>query len=73
MRETAATRTDSLGRTMKNYHALFINDKTTITLAIDGISETHAEARAWIKFMATQSFKEYDEDSWKLEALDLSR
>ena len=55
---------------MKNYHAWFTNDKTTITLAVDGISETHAKARAWLKFMRTQTFKEHDEDSWKLEALD---
>ena len=64
---------DSLGRTMKNYHAWFQNEKqnTAITIACDGISEPHAEARAWLKFMGTQSFRE-DEDNWELEALDRS-
>jgi hypothetical protein len=56
---------------MENYHAWFQNEKqnTAITVAVDGISVPHAEARAWIKFMGTLAFKE-DEDNWKLEALD---
>ena len=64
---------DSLGRTMQNYHAWFQNKKqnTAITVACDGISETHAQARAWLKFMGTQSFRE-DKDNWHLEALDRS-
>ena len=54
---------------MKNYHAWFQNEKqnTAITIACDGISETHAEARAWIKFMGTQDFRD-DKDNWELEA-----
>ena len=64
---------DSLGRTMKNYHAWFQNKKqnTAITIACDGVSEAHAEARGWLKFMGTQAFKE-DKDNWELEALDRS-
>ena len=58
---------------MKNYHAWFQNEQKSraITIACDGISETHAQARAWIKFMGTQAFRE-DEDNWELEALDKS-
>ena len=58
---------------MKNYHAWFQNKKqnTAITVACDGISETHAAARGWLKFMGTQAFKE-DKDNWELEALDRS-
>ena len=65
--------TDSLGQTMKNYHAWFQNKKqnTAITIACDGISLAHANARAWIKFMKTQSYRE-DENNWHLEALDRS-
>ena len=64
---------DSLGQTMKNYHAWFQNKKqtTAITIACDGISDGHAGARAWLKFMGTQAFKE-DKDNWELEALDRS-
>jgi len=59
---------------MKNYYAHFTNKKTrwtngsSILVTIDGISLTHASARAWISFMKTQSYKE-NEDSWKLETL----
>ena len=62
-----------MGIKMKNYHAWFQNGKqnTAITVACDGISETHATARAWLKFMGTQAFRE-DEDNWELEALDRS-
>jgi len=64
---------DSLGRTMENYHAWFQNEKANkaITIACDGISLTHANARAWIKFMGTQAWKE-DKFSWRLETLDRS-
>ena len=62
-----------MGIKMINYHAWFQNKKqnTAITVACDGISETHAGARAWLKFMSTQAFKE-DKDNWELEALDRS-
>ena len=54
---------------MKNYLATFANrNGTEVTLATDGISETHATARAWIDFMKTQSFRE-DEDGWELDEL----
>ena len=36
----------------------------------DGISDTHANARAWIKFMKTQFYKDAP-DSWELESLEL--
>ena len=56
---------------MKNYHAWFQNKKqnATITIACDGISTDHAQARAWLKFMGTQSYRE-DESNWELETLD---
>ena len=62
-----------MGIKMINYHAWFQNKKQNpaITVACDGISETHAEARGWLKFMGTQAFKE-DKDNWELEALDRS-
>ena len=62
-----------MGVKMKNYHAWFQNKKqnTAITVACDGISIPHAEARAWLKFMRTQAFRE-DESNWELEALDRS-
>ena len=43
---------DSLGRKMKDYTAWFQNDEAskTFILTCDGISESHAEARAWLKF-----------------------
>ena len=58
---------------MTNYHAWFQNKQTNtaITIACDSISLTHANARAWLKFMGTQAFRE-DEDGWELEALDRS-
>ena len=60
---------NAMRRFMKNYLATFVNrDGTEISLAADGISLTHASARAWISFMKTQSYKE-NEDSWKLETL----
>ena len=57
---------------MKNYHAWFQNEKqnTAITVACDGISESHAEARAWLKFFDYEEFRE-DEDSWELETVEL--
>jgi len=63
---------DSLGQTMKDYTAWFQNDEanTTHVMAIDGISENHAQARAWIKFMQMQDFRE-DEDNWELETVEL--
>jgi len=62
---------DSLGREMKRYTAWFQNDEASQTIIVecDGISENHAQARAWIKFMATQAFKE-DKDNWELEAVE---
>ena len=62
-----------MGIKMINYHAWFQNKKqnTAITIACDGVSEAHAEARGWLKFMGTQAFKE-DKDNWELEALDRS-
>ena len=62
-----------MGIKMINYHAWFQNEQKSraITIACDGISESHAQARAWIKFMGTQAFRE-DEDGWELEALDRS-
>ena len=56
-------------RFMKNYIATFVNrDGTEISLAADGMSLIHANARAWIKFMKTQSYRE-DEDGWELDEL----
>ena len=57
---------------MNNYYAHFTNKKTSIMIAADGISLTHANARAWIKFMKTQSYRE-DEDGWELEELELAK
>ena len=59
-------------RFMDNYYAHFTNKKTSIMIAADGISLTHANARAWIKFMKTQSYRE-DEDGWELEELELAK
>ena len=59
-------------RFMKNYVAHFANSKTGTMIAIDGISETHATARAWIKFMKTRLYKE-DADGWELEELELAK
>ena len=56
---------DSLGRTMRNYHAWFTNGEKTVSMNCDGISATHAKSRAWLKFMGTQLYKEHD--SWRLE------
>ena len=57
---------------MKDYNAHFTNERTSIMIAIDGISPTHASARAWIKFMRTRAFTE-DEDSWVLEGLEIAK
>jgi hypothetical protein len=57
---------------MKNYTAWFQNDEASKTylVACDGISESHAQARAWIKFFDYEEFRE-DEDSWELETVEL--
>lgn len=62
---------DSLGRKMKDYTAWFQNDEasTTILVACDGISKSHAQARAWIKFFGYEEF-EKDEDNWELETVE---
>ena len=56
---------------MKNYTAWFQNDESskTILVACDGVSERHAEARAWRKFFKNKDFKK-DENNWELETLD---
>ena len=57
---------------MKQYIARFVGKneftRTETTIHVDGISDTHANARAWIKFMKTQLFKN-DPDIWELVAL----
>tara|TARA_Y100000310_G_scaffold306589_1_gene347871 strand:- start:1986 stop:2198 length:213 start_codon:yes stop_codon:yes gene_type:complete len=55
--------------TMKAYTATFLNTwSERYVLYADGISDTHANARAWIKFMKTQFYKDAP-DSWELEEL----
>ena len=66
---------DSLGRTMKDYTAWFQFERQNIyrsrvRIACDGISLAHANARAWIKFMDTQEFKD-GENGWVLKKLEL--
>jgi hypothetical protein len=69
---------DSLGRRAKEYYAHFTNEKTrwtngsSILIEVDGISLAHANARAWIKFMKTQSYRE-NEGGWELEELKLAK
>ena len=55
--------------TMKPYTATFFNRwNERYVMFADGISDTHANARAWIKFMKTQFFKDAP-DAWELESL----
>jgi len=57
--------------TMKAYTATFFNSwNERYVMCADGISDTHANARAWIKFMKTQFYKDAP-DSWELEELVL--
>ena len=58
---------------MKDYTAWFQNDEASKTylVACDGISESHAQARAWIKFFGYEEFRE-DEDNWELETVELN-
>ena len=55
--------------TMKPYTATFYNtwDESYVMFA-DGISYTHANARAWIKFMKTQFYKDAP-NAWDLKHL----
>ena len=44
---------------MKAYTAIFLNTwGERYSMFADGISDTHANARAWIKFMKTQFYKD---------------
>ena len=58
---------------MKNYHAHFTQADDSfpqaIMIAVDGISDTHAYARAWIKFMETKSYKDSPK-GWELDLLE---
>ena len=56
--------------TMKPYTATFHNtwDESYVMFA-DGISYTHANARAWIKFIDTQWFKDAP-NAWELKHLE---
>jgi len=62
---------DKMKAQMKDYTAWFQNDEAskTILLKCDGISESHAQARAWIKFFKNEEFK-CDEDNWVLETVE---
>ena len=66
---------DSLGRTMENYHAWFQLERqdvyrSRVRIVCDGISLAHASARAWIKFMDMEEFKNGGGD-WVLKKLEL--
>ena len=39
--------------------------QTEVTVKCDGISDNHAQARAWIRFMTTRLYKS-DADGWEL-------
>jgi hypothetical protein len=61
--------------TMKPYTATFLKKSTRMVteryvLFADGISDTHANSRAWINFMKTKFFKSTPDD-WELESLEL--
>ena len=54
---------------MKPYIARFKNTwGERYEMMCDGISDTHANARAWIKFMKTSWYADAPED-WELEVL----
>ena len=57
---------------MRSYIARFVGKnkftRSETTIHVDGINDTHANARAWIKFMRTQLYKN-DPDIWELVAL----
>jgi|TARA_B100000959_G_scaffold284469_1_gene356198 hypothetical protein len=56
---------------MLPYSATFRNEwDETYTMFADGITDVHADARAWLKFMTTQWYRDAP-DSWKLEKLQL--
>jgi hypothetical protein len=56
---------------MKPYTVTFLNEwNERYVLFADGISDTHANARAWIKFMKTKWYADAP-DSWSLESLEL--
>jgi hypothetical protein len=59
---------------MKPYTATFLKKgKRMVTeryvLFADGISDSHAKARAWINFMKTNLFESTTPDDWELESL----
>ena len=55
--------------TMKPYIATFAHTgkltRTETTVRCDGISDAHAQARAWIKHMGSLVYKS-DENGWEL-------
>ena len=57
---------------MKQYIAMFVGKnqytRSETTIHVDGMNDTHANARAWIKFMHTQLYKN-DPDIWELVVL----
>ena len=54
---------------MKAYTAIFLNTwGERYSMFADGISDTHANARSWIKFMKTQFYKDAP-DAWDMESL----
>ncbi len=56
---------------MKPYCAIFCNTwNERYSMFADGISDTHANARAWIKFMKTKWYTDAP-DAWDLESLEL--
>lgn len=50
---------------MRPYAATFAHKGTHTIVKCDGISPTHAHARAWIKHMDSPVFKN-DKDGWSL-------
>jgi len=60
--------------TMKPYTVTFLKTSNRMVteryvLFADGISDTHANSRAWIKFMDTGFFRATPDD-WELETLE---
>jgi hypothetical protein len=57
---------------MKQYIARFVGKnkftRCETTIECDGINDTHANARAWIKFMRSQLYRN-DPDIWELVVL----
>ena len=53
---------------MKQYIATFGHQTGEHYVHCDGIGVTHAQARAWIKFMGTSLYKN-NKDSWALTEL----